>query len=108
MTRSHIALTFFLATATCWSYAQIPAKYANPDSPQVNAAAHDALAHAKILDIIGVSSGIQGVLQDLGAKVTATEGRIDLAADVLFDFDKYTLKPGAADTLCKVGEVART
>lgn len=32
--------------------------------------------------------------------------RIDLAADVLFDFDKYTLKPAAADTLRKVGQVA--
>ena len=31
---------------------------------------------------------------------------IDLAADVLFDFDKYTLRPIANDTLRKVGQVA--
>src|SRR5579863_8744574 len=102
MARSLIGLTLLITIATCWTDAQSPARYADPDSSQVNAAAHKALAHAKILDIVGVSSGIQGVLQDLGAKVTATEVRIDLAADVLFDFDKYTLKPAAADTLSKV------
>jgi outer membrane protein OmpA-like peptidoglycan-associated protein len=46
------------------------------------------------------------VLQDLGAKVTDQEVRIDLASDVLFDFDKYSLRPEAAATLRKVGQVA--
>jgi outer membrane protein OmpA-like peptidoglycan-associated protein len=81
-------------------------KYADADSPAVNAAAHEALSRAKVLEIIGISSGIQGVLQDLGARVTDQEVRIDLASDVLFDFDKYTLRPEAAQTLQKVGQVA--
>lgn len=81
-------------------------KYTDADSPAVSAAAHEALSRAKVLDIIGVSSGIQGVLQDLGAKVTDQEVRIDLASDVLFDFDKYTLRPEATATLRKVGQVA--
>ena len=52
------------------------------------------------------TSGIQSVLQDLGAKVVGQQLTIDLAADVLFDFDKYTLLPKANDTLRKVGQVA--
>ena len=46
------------------------------------------------------------VLQNLGAKVTDQEVRIDLASDVLFDFDKYTLRPEGAATLGKVAQVA--
>jgi outer membrane protein OmpA-like peptidoglycan-associated protein len=81
-------------------------KYADPDSPAVQTAAREALPHAKVLDIVGVTSGIQSVLQDLGAKVTGTKVIIDLDADVLFDFDKYTLRPAADDTLRKLGQVA--
>ena len=95
----------------CLVFAQT--KYADPDSANTNAAARQALGHAKVVDIIGVTSGIvgvtsgiQGVLQDLGAKVTGQEVRIDLASDVLFDFDKYTLRPEADATLRKVGQVA--
>src|ERR1700722_2268120 len=81
-------------------------KYTDPDSPATDAAARQALEHANIIDIVGFTSGIQGVLQDLGAKVVGQEVRIDLAADVLFDFDKYTLLSKASDTLRKVGQVA--
>jgi outer membrane protein OmpA-like peptidoglycan-associated protein len=98
----------------CWisllllvpSVAAAQSKYTDPDSPATDAAARQALGHAKIIGIVGVTSGIQGVLQDLGAKVVGQEVRIDLAADVLFDFDKYTLLPKASDTLQKVGQVA--
>ena len=82
------------------------AKYADPDSPATEAAARQALAHPHIIAIVGVTSGIQSVLQDLGAKVVGQQLTIDLAADVLFDFDKYTLLPKANDTLRKVGQVA--
>lgn len=81
-------------------------KYSGPDSSATEAAAQQALAHAHIIDIVGVTSGIQGVLQDLGAKVVGQQLSIDLDADVLFDFDKYTLRPVANDTLRKVGQVA--
>ena len=79
--------------------------YSNPDSPEVAAAARAALSHAKILDIVGVTLGIEAVLKDLGAKVTEREIRIDLSADVLFDFDKYTLRAEATDSLRKVAQV---
>ena len=88
------------------SQAMAQSKYTDPDSPGTDAAARQALGHAKIIGIVGVTSGIQGVLQDLGAKVVGQEVRIDLAADVLFDFDQYTLLPKASDTLRKVGQVA--
>jgi outer membrane protein OmpA-like peptidoglycan-associated protein len=84
----------------------------DPDSPEVQAAARSALATAKILEIQGVSLDIQGVslgidavLKDLSAKVTAQEIKIELDTDVLFDFDKYTLRPEATETLRKVGQV---
>jgi outer membrane protein OmpA-like peptidoglycan-associated protein len=83
-------------------------KYTDPDSPAVQAAARAALANAKVLDIIGVSSGVKGVMEDLGAKVTEQEITIELAADFLFDFDKYVLKAEAIPSLRKVGEVVKS
>ncbi len=96
--------SLLLLLVACVATAQ--SKYAEPDSPATDAAARQALGHAQILNIIGITSGIQGVLQDLGAKVVGQEVRIDLAADVLFEFDKYSLLPKASDTLRKVGQVA--
>ena len=73
-----------------------------------------ALANAKILnidartlDIVGVSLGLDGVLKDLGAKVTAQDIRIELSADVLFDFNEFDLKPQATDSLTKVAAVIK-
>jgi outer membrane protein OmpA-like peptidoglycan-associated protein len=97
-------------------------KNANPDSPAVQAAARAALPHAKIVDIVGatreiqglttgiqgVTTGIQSVLQDLGAKVTSQEVKIEMNADVLFDFDKYNLKSEATESLKKVGQVVQS
>jgi outer membrane protein OmpA-like peptidoglycan-associated protein len=102
--RSLKILLFLLVP--CFASAQT--KYADPDSPAVQAAARAALPRAKVLDIVGVTSGIQGVLKDLGAKVTAQEVTIEMDADVLFDFDKSNLRPEAADSLRKVGEVAKS
>src|SRR5580658_3245752 len=81
------------------------AQNADPDSPQMQATARSALAHAKVLDIVGVTMGIDATLKDLGAKVTDREIHVELAADVLFDFDKFTLRPEANETLRKVGQV---
>jgi outer membrane protein OmpA-like peptidoglycan-associated protein len=48
-----------------------------------------------------------GKTQDLKMKETATEIRIELAADVLFDFDKSTIKPEAATALHTVAEIIK-
>jgi outer membrane protein OmpA-like peptidoglycan-associated protein len=50
---------------------------------------------------------VGGKVQDLQVKETATEIRIELAADVLFDFDKATIKPEAATALRTVAEIIR-
>jgi len=94
----------FLLLVPCFATAQ---KYTDPDSPAVAAAAQAALAHAKVVTIVGVSTGIQSVLEDLKAKVTEHEIKIELDADVLFNFDKYSLRAEAADSLRQVGEVAK-
>jgi outer membrane protein OmpA-like peptidoglycan-associated protein len=61
--------------------------------------------NAKVLDIVGMSRGLDSVMKDLGAKVTAQEIKIELSADVLFDFDKSDLKAQATDSLTKVATV---
>ena len=89
-------------------------KYADPDAPATQAAAIQALPSAKVLDvrgvtldITGITRGIEGALKDLDAKVTEQEIRIELSADVLFDFDKHDLRPEASTSLEKVAEVLR-
>jgi outer membrane protein OmpA-like peptidoglycan-associated protein len=63
----------------------------------------------QIFDIRGNATGVkaqvgdvQGALKDLGAKVTGREIKINLSADVLFDFDKWDLRPEAGPALEKV------
>jgi outer membrane protein OmpA-like peptidoglycan-associated protein len=65
-----------------------------------------------VTELKGLASGVSGkaqaltaTLKDLGAKVTEQEIRIELQADVLFDFDKADLKPEAIPSLQKVGAV---
>ncbi len=89
-------------------------KYTDPDSPEVEAAARKALPKAVIKDIIGtsreivgVSRGIEGILNELSAKVSEHEIKIELSADVLFDFDKYDIRSDAAENLRKVAEVIK-
>ncbi len=57
--------------------------------------------------VAGAVVGLDAALKDLGAKVTETEIRIDLAADVLFDFDKATIKKEAVPSLQNVATVLK-
>jgi outer membrane protein OmpA-like peptidoglycan-associated protein len=43
----------------------------------------------------GTTLGLEGALKELRAEVTPQEIKIDLSADVLFDFDEADLKPAA-------------
>jgi outer membrane protein OmpA-like peptidoglycan-associated protein len=47
----------------------------------------------------GKTLGLEGALKELKAEVTPQEIKIDLSADVLFDFDKADLKPAAEQQL---------
>lgn len=50
----------------------------------------------------GNVSDVESALQDLGAKTVGNEIRVNLPADVLFDFDKATIRPDAAVALTKL------
>ena len=104
--RRRISAAAFAAALTFWFTAPGSAqKYSDPDSPAVQAAARAALANAHVVDIVGVTRGVEGLLRDLNAKTVGQEIHINLAADILFDFDKADLRPEAADTLQKVATV---
>jgi outer membrane protein OmpA-like peptidoglycan-associated protein len=60
---------------------------------------------ATVLAMGGRTENLQGTLKDLGAQVTPLEIKIELAADVLFDFDKAVLRPEAGPALEKVASV---
>ena len=58
-------------------------------------------------EVAGSVVGLEAALKDLGAEVTETEIRIDLSADVLFDFDKADIKQEAEKSLEKVVTVLK-
>lgn len=57
--------------------------------------------------LIAESKAIQAALKDLGAKVSETEVQIDLPGDILFDFDKWDIRPDAEETLKKVADIIK-
>jgi outer membrane protein OmpA-like peptidoglycan-associated protein len=62
---------------------------------------------SKVLDLNYRVDDTGGRVQDLDIKETPTEVRIELAADVLFDFDKAVLLPKAQQTLEKAAQIVR-
>ncbi|HEY3204347.1 MAG TPA: OmpA family protein [Thermoanaerobaculia bacterium] len=64
-------------------------------------------AQRQILDLKFVIEDLGGKIESLQVKETATEIRIELAADVLFDFDKADILPKAANTLKQAAAVIR-
>jgi outer membrane protein OmpA-like peptidoglycan-associated protein len=61
-----------------------------------------------VKELLFVVDDIGGKTKDLEVKETKTEIHIDLAADVLFDFDKSTLRPSARDTLHQAASIVRS
>jgi outer membrane protein OmpA-like peptidoglycan-associated protein len=55
----------------------------------------------------GTTLGLEGALKELNAEVTAAAITIDLAADVLFDFDKSTIKKEAEPSLRNLATVLK-
>jgi outer membrane protein OmpA-like peptidoglycan-associated protein len=58
--------------------------------------------------VAGKSVELERVLKDLNAAVTPQEIKVNLSADLLFDFDKADLKPEAEPSLGKVVTVLRS
>ena len=68
-----------------------------------------------VREIVGLAAAVAGridpvaaALKELGARTTDTEIRIEMSADVLFDFDKADLKREAEPSLEKVVTVLRS
>jgi outer membrane protein OmpA-like peptidoglycan-associated protein len=57
--------------------------------------------------LTGSVSGLSGVITGFDVRRTATETIVDLAADVLFDFDAATLSAEAPSRLAKAAELIR-
>jgi outer membrane protein OmpA-like peptidoglycan-associated protein len=61
----------------------------------------------QVLDLVFKVEDLAGKVVDLQMKETDTEIRIELAADVLFDFDKADLRKDARGALKQVGDIVR-
>jgi outer membrane protein OmpA-like peptidoglycan-associated protein len=61
----------------------------------------------KVIDLDFHQQDVAFNVQDLAVKETATEVQIDLAADVLFDFDKADVLPKAEETLTKAANIIK-
>ncbi len=61
----------------------------------------------KVEDLVFRVEYIGGAVQAIEIKESATQVRIDLAADVLFDFDKSDILPKARQTLAQAAQVIR-
>jgi len=116
--------------------ARAPALAAEPPSPgpwdpATEAAAEAAVARlgsvrsleirSEVLQIVGLAVGISGggsgivatvqevrqAMQALGATESALEVKVELPADVLFDFDKSDVRSDAAQALARLATVIR-
>jgi outer membrane protein OmpA-like peptidoglycan-associated protein len=58
-------------------------------------------------DLGGKPTNVAGAAQNLEVKETKTEIRIELAADVLFDFDKSNIRSSAQDALKQAAAIIR-
>lgn len=77
-------------------------KYPDADAAATEAAAQAALPRGKTVAILMKVSGIDGLIEDLKAKITGQEIAIELPGDVLFEFDKADIRKAAEPTLEKV------
>ena len=58
--------------------------------------------------VAGKAADLERALKDLGAEVTQQDIKVNLAADLLFDFDKADIKPAAEPELMKVATVLKS
>jgi outer membrane protein OmpA-like peptidoglycan-associated protein len=65
-------------------------------------------AAASGVAVAGKSVDLERALKDLHAEVAGDEIKVNLAADLLFDFDKAELQPQAAPSLTQVATVVRS
>jgi outer membrane protein OmpA-like peptidoglycan-associated protein len=61
----------------------------------------------QVLDLIFKVENLAGNVQDLQVKETDLDIRVELASDVLFDFDKADIRPAAQEALKQVGTIIK-
>jgi outer membrane protein OmpA-like peptidoglycan-associated protein len=83
-------------------------------APLAHAEEPTTASRTKISDLVFRTRDLVFHVEDIGGKIesiavreTKTEVRIDLAADVLFDFDKADLLPKAQETLTQAASIIR-
>ena len=80
----------------------------DPDAPVPPGAKFQSLdLKSTVEDLKFRTEAVAGVVQALEVKETDTEIRIEMSADVLFDFDKAEIRPDAAKVLSQAAEVLR-
>jgi outer membrane protein OmpA-like peptidoglycan-associated protein len=104
----HALISSFMAVL-CLMQAAHAQKYKMEDAIPPGASGKVLPLHGKVTDLKGLSLAVAGkvdalnaALKDLGARTTDMEIQIELASDVLFDFDKSDLRPLAIPSLQKV------
>jgi outer membrane protein OmpA-like peptidoglycan-associated protein len=100
----HVAAITMLLLGASAGWGQTPTSRSDESAGKVLEIA------GRVLDIVGLASEVKGI--DLGIAgshviVTPQEVRIELPADVLFDFDKSDIRPSAADALKKAATLLR-
>ncbi len=88
----HWIMVFFLAAFPAW------AEDAQDVAPNPK---------TQIVDLVFRVEDLAGKIEELQIKETELEIRIELAADVLFDFDKANIREQAKDALKRAGEIIR-
>jgi hypothetical protein len=61
----------------------------------------------RTIDLVLEGTDVDGAVKELAVEETETEIRIELSADVLFDFDKSDIKDDAAAALTQVASMIR-
>ena len=109
-----LLLCAYVAIAVCLRPTAEAQKYKVDDPVPPGATGKVTTLQATVTNLVGLSLTVGGkvdslnaALKDLGARTTDTEIQIDLASDVMFDFDKSTLRPTALPSLQKVVTVMR-
>lgn len=92
-------------TRYCWALS-IWIAAAAPCSSQDKPQTADPLKF-KVLNLVYTVQDMGGKVLDLQVKETTTEIRIEMAADVLFEFDKADLRPKAETVLGQVADLLR-
>jgi outer membrane protein OmpA-like peptidoglycan-associated protein len=109
-----ILICAFVGVAVCSRQTMEAQKYRVNDPVPPGAKGEITTLHGTVTDQAGMSLAVNGkvdslnaALKDLGAITTGTEIEIELASDVMFDFDKADLRSEAIPSLQKVVTVMR-